>query len=370
MDFYESLEEIFGLANNGKGMSAKERMVTMRGCLHGSRRKIYDNIVKSKQDPDTKELLNPEETYKEIKKRLMRFTETVEEKQVRVRNNHKLLTRTKHMSALQFEAAWEEVHAELEEIGLGKTPLEKYLEYVEKMGPALGEEIRKDRRPRPDGAGGTSIRPPKTWEEAHAVHVELENLRIGTRAIAGKGAPQKQSYADDDNHAAGFGDGKNGGKDRKGKGESKGKKGKDGVKGICFEMRDKGNCSKGDACLYDHDRERVREARLAKSGTTAIKPKAKAEPKPPPEQEQEAAPQSGNPIPGLKGKKKVLCKYIKDKSNGKCPDGGNCEFQHNERFFDENHKLLDESKPKGKGKGKKGGKGAGIDVEAEQNDGM
>ena len=41
-DFYDCFEEICGLANNGRGMSDKEMVITLKTCLHGSRRKIYE----------------------------------------------------------------------------------------------------------------------------------------------------------------------------------------------------------------------------------------------------------------------------------------------------------------------------------------
>ena len=48
------------------------------------------------------------------------------------------------MTTLQFEARWEELSADLEEVGLGRSELEKYLAYLDKVGPPQGEEIRKD----------------------------------------------------------------------------------------------------------------------------------------------------------------------------------------------------------------------------------
>ena len=45
-EFYEKLEEIYGLANNGKGMSPKEMLVALKSCLTGSRKKIYENMMK------------------------------------------------------------------------------------------------------------------------------------------------------------------------------------------------------------------------------------------------------------------------------------------------------------------------------------
>ena len=69
--------------------------------------------------------------------------------------------KSQHMSALEFEAEWERVLQDLNDIGLGKSELEKFLAYIEKVGSVLGETIRLDRRPRPDGAGGETTRDPR-----------------------------------------------------------------------------------------------------------------------------------------------------------------------------------------------------------------
>ena len=77
----------------------------------------------------------------------------------------------------------EKLIADLTECGLCKTVRELFLAYVENIEPQLGEEVRNDRRPRSDGAGGTTTRAPRTWEEAHEVVVELEGIRAGTKAL-------------------------------------------------------------------------------------------------------------------------------------------------------------------------------------------
>jgi hypothetical protein len=222
-EFYDKLEEIFGLANNGKGMSSKEMLVALKSCLVGSRRGIYDNIVKAKGTRGT--VLSEElskEIYDDVKERLMKFTETIMERQLRVRREWDALTKTRQMSALQFEAGWERILAELEESGLGKTEREKFLAYIEKLGSHLGEEIRKDRRPRPDGAGGTTTRDARTWEEAHFVVIELEGIKGGTKALSGirsggQGGQWDQSGWQDPDKGKGKGKGKGDGKG-KGKG--------------------------------------------------------------------------------------------------------------------------------------------------------
>ena len=84
-------------------MSDREMLVALKSCLRGSRRTIYDNVVKSmKVKMDTDE--GPDEIYRKIKVRLFRFLETSTETQLRVKTEWNNLTKTRGMSALQFEA--------------------------------------------------------------------------------------------------------------------------------------------------------------------------------------------------------------------------------------------------------------------------
>ena len=91
------------------------------------------------------------------------------------------------MNALQFGVEWEGVTAELIEVGLPQSETELFLAYITKVGPPVSETIRLDRRPRSDGAGGTTIRLPKTWEECHKVLCELEGVKAGSKAFAASG---------------------------------------------------------------------------------------------------------------------------------------------------------------------------------------
>ena len=93
------------------------------------------------------------------------------------------------MSAHQFEAAWEEIHADLEEVGLPVTAQDKFLGYLQKIG-AEAARIRMDRRERidlaameddPEGPPKMKNRTPETWEECHQVLVELEMMDAGTK---------------------------------------------------------------------------------------------------------------------------------------------------------------------------------------------
>ena len=122
----------------------------------------------------------------------MRFLETAVERQLRVRALWTNLYKTKAMTALQVEAEGESGTAQMEEVGLALSPLEKFLSYLTKVGPSNAEVLRMDRRPRPDKAGGVTTRVAEAWEELHEVLCELEGVKAGTRAFGyvGRGGPQ------------------------------------------------------------------------------------------------------------------------------------------------------------------------------------
>ena len=101
-------------------MSPKEQLVALKACLHGSRKRIYDNIVRAHRGQEMTDALALD-IYVNVKARLMQFTETLMERQLRLRREWGALTKGRHMTALQFEAAWEELLAGLEEAGLAKT---------------------------------------------------------------------------------------------------------------------------------------------------------------------------------------------------------------------------------------------------------
>ena len=96
--FFKDLEEIFAIDNSGKGMGHTERLVCLRMCLKGTRKLVYDNVVKRHKGEDS----NPQRLYKEIKDELMKFSETAMDKIVRVRTDWKNFHRTRQMSALEF----------------------------------------------------------------------------------------------------------------------------------------------------------------------------------------------------------------------------------------------------------------------------
>jgi len=372
-DFYEKFEEVCGLPNNGKGMSDKEMLITLKNCLKGSRRKIYENILKSHRDECLMETDDgPGIMYKEVQARLMKFTATPAERHLRCKHEYATLDKG-NLNALQFEAEWERVTAEMEKIGLGVAPLDKYYDYLVKVGHRMGEVIRLDRRPRLNKDNSETFRLCETWEEAHLVLLEHEGVRAGTKALsaaraAGQGALQT-GYQDD---------GKGGGKGKKGKGGGKGK-----GRPICFSFRDTGTCPHGDNCKFSHDNPAPKAAAQAAADKAQKKAAAK---------EQRAAAQAQKKkaddelaAAALKGKGKgrkpegkklILCRHYKDHAkHGDCPLKGNCPYSHKAKSFDPTtFKYLGDGKGKGKGKndGKKGkGKrqrGRGAAQELEEDD--
>ena len=87
------------------------------------------------------------------------------------------------MTALEFGTKFIKFSTELEGVGLPLNSKEKYMSYIEKVGVQMGETIRLDRRQREDTDGWWSERLPETWEEAHAVLVEVEAARLGTKIL-------------------------------------------------------------------------------------------------------------------------------------------------------------------------------------------
>ena len=275
---------MYAIDNGGKGTNHAERLVYLRMCLKGTRRMVYDNVIKSHKDDGMKET-NPQQLYKEIKDELMQFAETAVEKQVRIRNQWRSFSKTKYMTALEFSTKFIKFSTQLEEVGLGLSKAEKYMCYIEKVGADMAELIRLDKCQRPDRSGGTSERLPETWEEAHAVLMEREAARSGTKILKehSLGEPPK-TYPD------GYFD-----KDVKPSQQAGGSE----QRTVCFNMRDKGKCEYGDRCKFSHDKTLIADAR-----------------------------RKGNEKGRPDKRKKILCKYIKDPSLGECPDGDDCPYNH------------------------------------------
>jgi hypothetical protein len=275
--FFKDLEEIFAIDNSGKGMGHTERLVCLRMCLKGTRKLVYDNIVKRHKGEDS----NPQGLYKEIKDELMRFSETAMEKTVRVRTDWKNFNRNRHMTALEFGTKFIKISTQLEGIGLPMNTKEKYMSYIEKVGVDMGQTIRLDRRQREDENGWWSERLPETWEEAHEVLIEREAVLSGSRNLK---EVEQNTYPDPYV-------GQRGGGIDNGKGKGKGK-----GKAVCYNMRDRGVCAHEDHCRFSHDPKEIAQSRKDK---------------------------------GKEDKRgKILCKFIKDPALGECKHGDKCAYSH------------------------------------------
>ena len=83
--------------------------------------------------------------YKRIKAKHLMFSESPEEREIRVDAEHVALAKGK-MTGHQFEPLFEASVTELETVGLGKSKRELYLSYLRKMPAHLQKEIRSDKR--------------------------------------------------------------------------------------------------------------------------------------------------------------------------------------------------------------------------------
>ena len=80
------------MANDGSGMSDVEMLRVLSNCLKGTRAKVYENEMKVAQRT-SKDLTEPRKVYDSVKKKLMRFRETDEERQMRVSQEFNELTK-------------------------------------------------------------------------------------------------------------------------------------------------------------------------------------------------------------------------------------------------------------------------------------
>ena len=104
-------------------------------------------------------------------------------RQLRVPGEWNALFKTKQMNAIQFEAAWGKAHANMVEVGLPVQAAQKFIAYIQKVGPYYAERVRLDRRSRPDGAGGTTVRiREQQGKKCHEVLCEL-GCQSGRRSI-------------------------------------------------------------------------------------------------------------------------------------------------------------------------------------------
>ena len=163
-------------------MSAREKLLALRGRCRGSRMKTYTNAYRAAWKSG-EVLSDPQAVYDRIKNKHLMFGESREEREVRVDGEHASLAKGK-LTGHQFEPLFEASIADLEAVGLGKTPRELYLSYLRKMPPYLQKEIRNDKRLWPGDPKDGGLRGPQTWEESHKVVLEYEQREAAHRAVS------------------------------------------------------------------------------------------------------------------------------------------------------------------------------------------
>jgi len=303
-EFYDNFEDNCSVANNCKGMSYREKLIALKAKCRGSRLKSYDNIYKREFKKGTV-ATDPEKVYQMIKEKHLQFSETPQEKEIRVDSEFAALQKGK-LSASQFEPMFESAITDLEAVGLGKNPRELYLSYMRKIG-GLMKVVRADRR---IWKGDTELRSPRTWEEAHRVVLEHE-----TREATNKAAAAAVGVIGD---GIGVVDGGKGAAKKKQKGVTTPAPdlvNSTDTKKICFWFRDHGTCNKpAGTCPYSHDPDLAKKAR-------AEKKEADAKKKP--------GPDKMNPVDG--GKKGGKGRGGKDggRGRGRGGDGGKARGRGN-----------------------------------------
>ena len=271
-EFYTRFEEICNIANDGEGMADREMIIALKNSLHGSRKRIFENVEKALKDTPDEERAGI--VYATVKKRLMRFLESPLERQLRVRSEWDSFNKGRNMSAIQFEAEWEQRSAEMVEVGLCVPEKEKFCVYVQKIGEPNGTNCRLDRRPRKDRDSPTGLpmvnRLPDSWEELHETMIEIEGIRANSRAYStsARTAGMNQNSPPPKNNDQSQG-GQDSGKGKgKGKGDDKGK-----GKGKCFNWANLGECKFGKDCKYAHEGPGKSKAGPQKTKAEKRKPK-------------------------------------------------------------------------------------------------
>ena len=180
--FREELEEVCGLANNGRGMSYEEMFRVVGSCLKKSRHQTYQ-LWKDECRKSNLLESSPEECYTGLWFRLEEFKESMLEIQTRLQREWDALQKG-HQSGVQFFPRFQKLVTDMARYGLGKGDTELLLAYLVKVGPHAKKEILKDKRTYTDADGAVLIGQVKTWREAHKVLLENEAIDVGSKALA------------------------------------------------------------------------------------------------------------------------------------------------------------------------------------------
>jgi hypothetical protein len=321
-EFFDEYENICGLANDCRGLGPQEMLLALKASLRGSRLDTYNNMRQICQEDGTL-TTDPGGVYAAIKAKLLRFCRTFEEKQTLALTEWGSLFKGA-LNSLEFETRWDRATRKLQKYGLTRSAEELKITYLCKINKVVAANIRRDRRMYPGSDGTETLRQVSTWEEAHAIAMEMENDNSATKAITNPSFALNQAFSQYE-HAAYYGE----------QGYMK--------KGICFDMV-RGACARGDNCKYSHEPADVKAARKAKGNGEKFNGKGKgatvAAVEAPEAEWVAKAGRKGKkskegkegkaPWPGKGGQNKhILCKHIKKGET--CPYGEECKFSHNKK---------------------------------------
>ena len=180
-EFFDEYENICGLANDCQGLAPMEMLLALKSCLRGSRLDTYNNMKQLCQEDGTFRS-TPAVVYEAIKEKLLRFRRTFEEKQTLALSEWTSLYKGT-LNSLEFETRWERATRKLTKYGLTRSNEELKLTYLCKISKLVAANIRRDRRMYPGSDGTETLRQVSTWEEAHAIAMEMENDQSATKAI-------------------------------------------------------------------------------------------------------------------------------------------------------------------------------------------
>ena len=180
--FREELEEVCGLANNGRGMSYKEMFRVLGSCLKKSRHQTYQLWKDECRKTNLLES-SPEECCNGLWFRMEEFKESMLEIQTRLQREWDSLQKG-NQSGVQFFPRFQKLVTDMSRYGLEKGETELLLAYRVKVGQQAKKEILKDKRTYTAADGSVLLGQVKTWREAHKVLLENEAIDVGSKALA------------------------------------------------------------------------------------------------------------------------------------------------------------------------------------------
>ena len=261
----EEFEGILAMANDGRGMMAQEKLITLEQCVKQSRAEVF-HVVKRAKRASGEWVSSPDLCYADIMDRLLEFKDSLVQKQTKLDREWSADMPKGKLSARQFQPVFEKLASALDRVGLGKTDRELYLGYLRRLPPHMRSSVMMHRDAYEDAENKVQLRAPTTWKEAHRVVLDLEENQSNSQAMVAPVQPVLPGSSSEG-----------------GEWENKGSKKEskkalqemlaafsggglpEHLRGMCFKARDNphGKCDVPN-CQYDHDPRRISEARKLK----------------------------------------------------------------------------------------------------------